>query len=215
MSFEAPDSLAERIARYIEQQIITGNLAAGDRIQELRIAKELDVSRGSVREAYLILERSYLIEIIPRKGALVAAMTPAQVAQLYDMNILLLSWLIRQATEKWQQQDLAPFQTLIATMETQVASQQYLDFLETTFEFTRLGYRFTDNQYLQDMLDQLRPATRRAYYQAISQHEEEMQHSLQFFQALMARILERDTSAAVMALELFAKHQCSTVLRSL
>ena len=51
MSFKAPDSLAEQIARHIGQLIITGELKSGDRIQELRITNELNVSRGSVREA--------------------------------------------------------------------------------------------------------------------------------------------------------------------
>lgn len=57
------DSLSEQIARHIGEQIISGELVEGERIQELRIAKELDVSRGSVREALLLLERTHLIEI--------------------------------------------------------------------------------------------------------------------------------------------------------
>lgn len=63
MHLEETESLSEQIARHISEQIISGELVEGERIQELRIAKELDVSRGSVREALLLLERTYLIEI--------------------------------------------------------------------------------------------------------------------------------------------------------
>ena len=61
MSIEEKDSLSEQIAKHISEQIISGELVEGERIQELRIAKELDVSRGSVREALLIVERTHLI----------------------------------------------------------------------------------------------------------------------------------------------------------
>lgn len=68
MTVKATDSLSEQIAKSIAEQIISGELVEGERIQELRIAKELDVSRGSVREALLLLERTHLIEIYPRRG---------------------------------------------------------------------------------------------------------------------------------------------------
>jgi DNA-binding GntR family transcriptional regulator len=62
--------LAEQIADQIAQQIISGELLEGERIPELKIAKDMHVSRGSVREALLLLQRTHLIEIYPRRGAL-------------------------------------------------------------------------------------------------------------------------------------------------
>ena len=72
MSFEPAVSLTEQIADHIGTQIITGRLKPAARIQELKVAAELGVSRGSVREALLILQRRHLIEIIPRRGAIVS-----------------------------------------------------------------------------------------------------------------------------------------------
>ncbi|MCG8670954.1 MAG: GntR family transcriptional regulator [Pseudomonadales bacterium] len=212
MSFQAPDSLAEQIARHIGQLIITGELSSGDRIQELRIASELNVSRGSVREAYLILERRYLIEIIPRKGAIVSHMTPKHVENVYEMNILMLSLLIRKATHAWQEQDLAPFMELIQDMQKMVEREEYLEFLDATFNFARMGYQFADNTYLEDMLNDLQPSIRRTYYVAIKMQKDEMERSLSFFQNLMERLIARDAEGAVSALEKFGEHQCQTVL---
>ncbi len=70
MNLEETESLSEQIVKYISEQIISGELVEGERIQELRIAKELDVSRGSVREALLLLERTHLIEIFHAVGQL-------------------------------------------------------------------------------------------------------------------------------------------------
>ena len=73
MSFKPNDSLTEQIARFLGKQIIGGDMQPGERIQELRIAAELNVSRGSVREALLILQRRHLVDIYPRRGAIVAS----------------------------------------------------------------------------------------------------------------------------------------------
>ncbi len=62
-----PSALANRLSG--------GELVEGERIQELRIASELDVSGVSVREALLLLERTQLIEIFPRRGAIVSEMS--------------------------------------------------------------------------------------------------------------------------------------------
>ena len=77
------ESLSEQIAKHISEQIIRGELVEGERIQELRIAAELDVSRGSVREALLLLERTHLIEIYPRRGAIVSEKSAQQVRALF------------------------------------------------------------------------------------------------------------------------------------
>ncbi len=66
-----PASLSEQIAEHLAREIITGRLGANARIQELRVADDLGVSRGSVREALLILESRHLIDLLPRRGAIV------------------------------------------------------------------------------------------------------------------------------------------------
>jgi len=77
MTFKAKESLTEQIAHHLEQRIILGEMGPGERIQELRIAAELDVSRGSVREALLLLQRRHLVDIFPRRGAMVASIGAA------------------------------------------------------------------------------------------------------------------------------------------
>jgi len=102
MNLEEADSLSEQIAKYISEQIISGELVEGERIQELRIAKELDVSRGSVREALLLLERTYLIEIFPRRGAIVSEMSAQQVKALFDTNVMVLGHIVQRISETWR-----------------------------------------------------------------------------------------------------------------
>ncbi|MEM1231777.1 MAG: GntR family transcriptional regulator, partial [Pseudomonadota bacterium] len=51
--------------------MIRAERPGGSRLQELTLARQLGVSRGSVREALLVLQRQQLIDILPRRGAVV------------------------------------------------------------------------------------------------------------------------------------------------
>ena len=215
MSFKAPDSLSEQIAQHLGQLIITGELKSGDRIQELRVANELNVSRGSVREAYLILARRYLIDIVPRKGAVVSAMTPKHVRDVYEMNILLIGQLCRRATLAWKEGEQEPFLEYLQLMEGYVANGQVMQFYDATFNFARMAYRFVDNPYLEDMLEDLQPAVRRTYYFAINLDQSEIDKSMTFLRELMACIMNREVDGAERKLAQFGQHQCDTVLRRL
>jgi len=83
--FKPSLNITEQIADHLANLIINGQLVGEARIQELKIARELGVSRGSVREALLILERRHLIEIVPRKGAVVNSLSGAEALELVDM----------------------------------------------------------------------------------------------------------------------------------
>ena len=98
MRFQAPESLSEQIAQHLGQRIVVRDLKPGERIQELKVAGDLNVSRGSVREALLILER-HLVEIYPRRGAVVSELTIDSVNALYDIYIDLLCMLARKVLE--------------------------------------------------------------------------------------------------------------------
>src|SRR5690606_39200696 len=124
MTFKAPDSLAEQIAHHLAERIIRGELKARERIQELKVTQALNVSRGSVREALLILERRHLIVIPPRRGAQVAELTPHKVQSLYALVIELYILLGNAVADRWQSEsELAPLlaaqQRLIESSERQ------------------------------------------------------------------------------------------------
>lgn len=85
MVFKPSLNITEQIADHLANMVIQGQLCGGARIQELKIANQLGVSRGSVREALLILERRQLIEIVPRKGAVVSDFPVCEALELLDM----------------------------------------------------------------------------------------------------------------------------------
>ncbi|GAA3585883.1 GntR family transcriptional regulator [Marinobacter xestospongiae] len=219
MQFQAPESLSEQIAQHLGQRIITGVLAPGERVQELKVAGELDVSRGSVREALLILERRYLVEIFPRRGAVVSRLTPSLVNSLYDIYIELLCMLGRKVLEQWSAEDLAG---LFAAMDElqrtlkQTAGPSDDDgirrVVDAGFGLMRYAYGLVDNPFLEETLENFRPAISRTYYVAMEGYQGGTDNTQQFLQELTVAVQQGDADALDAAIRRFGEHQRRQVL---
>lgn len=73
----------------LRRQVITGELPPGTRLVEGRLATALGVSRNPVREALQTLAGEGFVSILPRRGAVVADITPAQAEELFDVRMAL------------------------------------------------------------------------------------------------------------------------------
>ncbi len=83
---EAPRSLAEDAADRIREGILSGGFAQGAHLVEARIAEDLNVSRGPVREAFKLLRAEGLLEEEPRRGTFVVSLSPADVREIYGLR---------------------------------------------------------------------------------------------------------------------------------
>jgi len=83
MSDAEATTRTERLAADIAERILTGELAPGERLDEMRLAERYGVSRTPVREALRQLGSSGLVEVRPRRGACVAAMSALQLAESF------------------------------------------------------------------------------------------------------------------------------------
>ena len=82
MSADNP-TLADQLATAIADGILNGALPPGTRLDEMGLAEQHGVSRTPVREALRQLSLSGLIDMRPRKGAIVSKATPEQVESLF------------------------------------------------------------------------------------------------------------------------------------
>lgn len=216
MTFKAPDSLAEQIAHHLAERIIRGELKPGERIQEQKVTLALNVSRGSVREALLILERRHLIAILPRRGAHVTELTAHKVQSLCTLMSEMYILLGNAVASRWAvQADLGPFlqiqQRLVASYERQDISA----FVEDSFNVMRAAFPFADNPYLQETVENLHPAMSRAYYLALDQRKAEMSEYLELFAQLLEAVVARDLPQIREVLSRYAQRSCDLVLSAL
>ncbi|MFC6885031.1 MULTISPECIES: GntR family transcriptional regulator [Actinomadura] len=78
--------LADQIREFIVEGISAGRWEPGERIVERRIATELGVSQGPVREALRQLEAQRLIETLPNRGARVRAFTEQDLGEIFPVR---------------------------------------------------------------------------------------------------------------------------------
>lgn len=72
------------VRQIIENDIVEGRLPLGARLDEGSLAKRFEVSRTPVREALLQLSAIGLVEIRPRRGAIVKAPSMKEVLEMFE-----------------------------------------------------------------------------------------------------------------------------------
>ncbi|MBL4907248.1 MAG: GntR family transcriptional regulator, partial [Sneathiella sp.] len=78
-------SRASELVPILEQEIVTGSLKPGTRLDETILADRFGVSRTPVREALTRLAASGLVEIRPRRGAVVATITLKDLMNMFEV----------------------------------------------------------------------------------------------------------------------------------
>ncbi|MDE1164018.1 MAG: GntR family transcriptional regulator [Pseudomonas sp.] len=216
MTFKAPDSLSEQIAHYLADRIIRGELKPGERIQELKVTQSLNVSRGSVREALLILERRHLIVILPRRGAQVTVLDEHNVQSLCTLMSEMYILLGNAVAERWKvQADLAPFLVIQQRLKVSLQRQDINAFVDDSFNVMRAAFPFAHNPYLQETVENLQPAMSRNYYLALELRKASMDEYLAHFDELLAAVVARDLAQVRLVLTAYCQRSCELVVAAL
>jgi DNA-binding GntR family transcriptional regulator len=104
---EASVTSAVRARDALREEILTGSLPPGARLRAEPLAERLQTSRTPVREALFLLAREGLVDIEPRRGAVVRQFDAADLADLYEVRALIEPYAARRAATRIGAQDLA------------------------------------------------------------------------------------------------------------
>jgi DNA-binding GntR family transcriptional regulator len=88
-------TLVDRVYQVLRERILHGAYEPGQKLNLAQLARDLQVSNTPVREAMARLERVGLVEVIPYCGPKVKRLSPAQVADLFDVRIALEELAVR------------------------------------------------------------------------------------------------------------------------
>jgi DNA-binding GntR family transcriptional regulator len=81
--------MAEYAAAQIREAIIAGHYQPGDRLIEIDLAQQLQVSRHPVREALRRLDREGFVAVRANRGAVVADVGAASILEVYEIRAAL------------------------------------------------------------------------------------------------------------------------------
>jgi len=110
-------SLSSLVAQEIERMILSGALAAGERLNEQSLATRLGVSRGPVREAVRGLERSGLVVGVRNQGSYVRQVSAAEALEIYDLRAAITGMACARLAESAVPEQLAALRALVNRMD--------------------------------------------------------------------------------------------------
>jgi DNA-binding GntR family transcriptional regulator len=88
---------AERAYDYIKARLLDGRFAGGTLLSENELAQRLGVSRTPVRQALVQLEAEELVELYPKRGALVVPISPSEAEDVLEARMLIEQHCVRRA----------------------------------------------------------------------------------------------------------------------
>ncbi len=118
MLLETDDrSLRIRVFNAIENAILDGEYKDGDSLNELRLSKELGISRTPVREALMQLELEGLVRNVPNKGAVVVGVTEQDIHDIYEIRIRIEGLAARLCAENITEDELRALEQIVDLQE--------------------------------------------------------------------------------------------------
>ncbi|KAA0549865.1 GntR family transcriptional regulator [Bacillus sp. BGMRC 2118] len=82
-------TLSDDVATLIRKMILNGTLKPGERINQVQLAEQMEISRGPLREALRLLQNEGLVKHETNKGAFVTTLSHQDVYEIYTLRALL------------------------------------------------------------------------------------------------------------------------------
>jgi DNA-binding GntR family transcriptional regulator len=98
---------AEKLREAIEENIATGAFPPGMHLEETELAQRFGVSRTPLREALIQLSSMGIVALRPRRGAVVAEVTPQRLLEMFEVMAELEAMCGRLAARRMSADDLA------------------------------------------------------------------------------------------------------------
>src|SRR5687767_3195789 len=89
LDFKAPPTLSKAIVDYIKTAILNGEYPPGSSLPEIPLAKKMSSSRATIREALRGLSDLGLVDLNPRRGAIVALLSPKRAREIFSLRAVL------------------------------------------------------------------------------------------------------------------------------
>ncbi|MFF0458588.1 GntR family transcriptional regulator [Nocardia africana] len=130
----------DQIVDELRRQILTGELARGERMPQDELARRFGASITPVREAMRLLEAEGLVTAEPHRGVRVAAVDLERIKGIYVVRRLAESYAMRRASSRISRRDLALARELQEQMADAAKAADRTAFRELNRRFHFLFY---------------------------------------------------------------------------
>ena len=187
----------ETAYQFIKQKIITCEYKPEEVLDLNAIKEELNISRTPIRDAISSLEQERLVTVLPRRGVLVASVTPKDIGDLYVLRQQLEPCIARMATPLADIQRLKNYKELF-----QSQTWDMKEFNQSDLEFHSYLVELVDNPYISSVMN-LALSHNMRFVVLGAKLPNRLEHSNEEHIQILDAMLERDEKKAE---ELMRKH---------
>ena len=116
---------SEQIAQHIKGALLSGELAPGQKINEVNLANKLGISRAPVREALQLMVNDGLVVSIPQRGKFVRSLTPQEIRDNYELGGVLEGAVVAKSSLLLTEADFARLEDVITQMQAIAPGAHY------------------------------------------------------------------------------------------
>jgi DNA-binding GntR family transcriptional regulator len=189
-------TLRERVHDHLKQEILANRFAPGSELLEVPLSEELGVSRGPIREALRSLESEGLVQITPRRGAVVISLTKRDFLEAYQVREALEALGVRLAVPRLTAEALYDLDEQVATMARHAATGDLDAFFDSNATFHEAFMEASGNRKLIEVYRRLM-AQMGPYRRPSARLRGNVERSIAEHRAILAAARRRDVHTAV------------------
>ena len=185
----------ERIYKALIEELVSGHLLRGEKLQEREIADYFQVSRTPLREALRKLEHDGFLINKPYRGVFVRNYTIDEIKMLFELRLELEAMAARLASERASNENIDELKKMIKLFDEILSRESKDETIRATAELHILIAKASGNPWLYKIINQIQIHCSLLRHQA--HHDPE--RSKEFFKehhALVEAIEARDAEKA-------------------
>jgi phosphonate utilization transcriptional regulator len=148
-------SLPALVQAEIEQLILRGEIAIGQRLNESELAIRFGTSRGPVREALRALEECRLVRSEKNRGVFVREIAVEEADEIYDVREVLDELIGQRVAQRITPEQLATLRAVLQKMQAATAARDVKRYYALNLRFHELLVDFAGNARLSETYQRL------------------------------------------------------------
>lgn len=141
-------SLTAVIEKKLERLILSGQIKAGERLNEIQLARQFDVSRGPVREAARSLAARGLAQSVPNRGFFVRSIPLKEALEIYDLRAAIFGLAGRLVADRMSDQIFHDLEGFVDRMDAFALERNFEGYYPVNLAFHAYLIDATDNTAL-------------------------------------------------------------------
>lgn len=185
-----PRSMGDLAYDYLRHAIIKGDIPPGQRLIEVQLSEQMNVSRIPIREAVKKLEQEGLVERSDKRGFKVKNITREEIEETIGIRALLESYAAYLATEHLTDSVVQKLLNSIKSSKKALEKKQFDKVMQLNTQFHEIIYRAAGSTKLYELINDFRDAISR-YRRPLLENPDYVGVSLKDHEEMVAAMVKK------------------------